>query len=120
MLILLDQNVPRSLLAWFQVQRPSWSVFHTSQLDLGRATDEEVGSWALSHEALVVTFDEDFLDRRVFQPGSRPAVVRLRVWPTTPVVIEHALKRLIDSRTEDELMNSVTIVDRSRIRSVAR
>lgn len=39
--------------------------------------------WARSDCSIVVTFDEDFADARMFPTGSHPGVIRLRVWPTT-------------------------------------
>lgn len=74
-------------------------------------SDEVIAEWALSNEAVVITFDEDFADLRRFRPGARPATVRLRVWPTTQDVIEAALARLLAQVSESTLMESSIVVD---------
>lgn len=35
--------------------------------------------------SIIVTFDEDFADSRVYPAGCHAGVVRLRVWPTIPL-----------------------------------
>ena len=81
--VLLDQNVPRALLRWLQETKPSWDVHHASAVGLAGKSDREVFQWAQSQRAVIITFDEDFADRRSFPVGKHHRIVRLRVWPTT-------------------------------------
>jgi predicted nuclease of predicted toxin-antitoxin system len=71
---------------------------------------------AQSDVSIVVTFDEDFADARMYPAGSHAGVVRLRVWPTTVENTEKALARLFDSVADDVLHGSLVIVDESKIR----
>lgn len=44
--------------------------------------------------AIVVTFDEDFADTRMYPVGSHAGVIRLQLWPTTIEQTEKALDRV--------------------------
>jgi predicted nuclease of predicted toxin-antitoxin system len=96
--------------------KPSWTVYHTSDVALSGKADEEVFEWAQRNGALIVSFDEDFADGRSFPARDHNGIVRLRVWPTTIEETEQALARLFSEVSTDELIGSLVIVDRSRIR----
>ena len=114
--VLLDQNVPYSVLDWLANLRPGWRVVHAADVGLAVEPDSAVFAWAQDHGAAVVTFDEDFADRRSFPVGDHFGIVRLRVWPTTAEETMAALQRLLDRVSEGELRGALVIVDRSRIR----
>ena len=114
--VLLDQNVSREIASWLRTKRPLWRVEHTSDVGLEGESDRRIFEWAQERGFLIVTFDEDFADRRAFPVGTHCGVVRLRVWPTTVENTLLALERLLASVPEDELKGSLTIVGRSRIR----
>src|SRR5437870_4649231 len=44
-----------------------------------RASDRSIFEWAQQNHSMVITFDEDFADTRMFPIGSRAGVIRLRV-----------------------------------------
>ena len=114
--VLLDQNVPREIAAWLKGMRPGWQVVHTSDVGLDGKGDRVVFDWAQARVSLIVTFDEHFADRRTFPVGTHCGIVRLRVWPTTVENTQHALERLVENVSEEELGGALTIVGRSRIR----
>ena len=114
--MLLDQNVPIAVAAWLLSRRPHWRVWHTSEVHLGGKSDAEVFAWAQARQAVIVTFDEDFADRRMHPLGSHCGVIRLRVWPTTVEETESALERLLEGVPEGDLMGSLVIVDARHIR----
>jgi hypothetical protein len=70
---------------------------------------------AQSQNAIVVTFDEDFADTRMYPTGTHAGVIRLRVWPTT-IERTEALDRLLNTVEESNLARSLTIVDQRGIR----
>lgn len=78
--------------------------------------DKEVFDWAQKHGAIVITFDEDFADRRMFPVGDHCGVVRLRVWPTTVEETQAGLSRLLSSVADRDLVGALVIIDSSRIR----
>jgi predicted nuclease of predicted toxin-antitoxin system len=91
-------------------------VHHTSEVGLQGKRDETIFAWAQRDAALIITFDEDFADRRAFPLGDHHGVVRLRVWPTTIEETQQALERLFAEVSEPELSGALIIVDRTRIR----
>jgi predicted nuclease of predicted toxin-antitoxin system len=114
--VLLDQNVPRAVAAWLRGLRPSWDVHHATEAGLAGKSDREVFDWAQAHQAIIITFDEDFADQRSFPVEAHYGVVRLRVWPTTIEETQDALGRLLREVPEIELSGSLVIVGRTRIR----
>ena len=114
--ILLDQNIPREIKNWISELNRSWSIFHTSDLALDGRPDSDVLEWARIHDAIVITFDEDFSDLR--NPGlkSLRAVIRLRVWPTTVEEIRRGLDRLFSEKSLEDFSRNLVIVDDLNIR----
>jgi predicted nuclease of predicted toxin-antitoxin system len=89
---------------------------HVCDVGLNGALDEVIFRWAQEQRAIVLTFDGDFADARMYPVGSHAGVIRLRVWPTTIERTEEALTRLLDSTIDDHLQGSLVIVDDRRIR----
>lgn len=114
--VLLDQNVPRLVGQFLRHRRPEWRVLHASEVGLAGAADERLFQWAQQERAIVVTFDEDFADARMYPLGSHAGVIRLRVWPTTVEQAQEALERLLASVADEDLPGSLVIIDRERIR----
>lgn len=114
--VLLDQNVPRAIATWLRRLRPSWQVYHLTEAGLAEKSDREVFDWAQAHQAIIITFDEDFADQRSFPAEAHRGIVRLRVWPTTIEETRDALGRLLAEVRESELSGSLVIVGRTRIR----
>lgn len=105
--VLLDQNVPYSVLQWLGNLRPSWRVVHAADVGLAVEPDGSVFAWAQERGAAVVPFDEDFADRRSFPVGDHFGIVRLRVWPTTAEETTAALQRLFEQVGERDLRGAL-------------
>jgi predicted nuclease of predicted toxin-antitoxin system len=114
--ILLDQNVPYAVALWLRTQRPSWLVRHVKDLGFEGRSDEFLFRWAQQDKAIVVTFDEDFADSRLYPLGRHHGVIRLRVWPTTIEKTEEALDRLLHQLPAEEWIGSLIIIDNQKIR----
>jgi len=114
--ILLDQNVPREIAPWLHGLRPSWEVHHAAEVALAGRPDREIFAWAQAHQAIIVTFDEDFADQRSFPVGEHHGVIRLHVWPTTVEEAQDALGRLLAEIPDAELRGALVIIERGRIR----
>ena len=67
---LLDQNIPYLVTDWLRKLRPNWSVHHASEVGLGGMKDQQVFDWAQAKQALIITYDEDFADQRLFPVGT--------------------------------------------------
>jgi predicted nuclease of predicted toxin-antitoxin system len=114
--ILLDQNVPHAVAEWLTGARAGWTVEHVSDLGMDGMSDRQVFDRAQQSGAIVITFDEDFADRRLFPVGEHCGVIRLRVWPTTIEATKAALDRLLTSVPDVDLRGALVIIDNSRIR----
>jgi predicted nuclease of predicted toxin-antitoxin system len=114
--ILLDQNVPPQVCDFVREHKPSWEVRHVSDVGLRGATDDSIFHWAQRDGSIIVTFDEDFADARMYPVGSHAGVIRLRVWPTTIENTEAALARLFAAVSDEDLPGSLVIIDQRSIR----
>ena len=114
--VLLDQNVPLTVAAWLRRRQAQWSVFHILELGLDGWTDRDVFNWAQANGCIIITFDNDFADRRSFAAVENCGIIRLRVRPTTSEEAQEALRRLFEQAEEKDLQGSLVIVGRSRIR----
>ena len=80
------------------------------------ATDRVIFDWAQEGGWIVVTFDEDFADARMFPVGSHAGASRLRVWPATIEATAEGLRRVLALVADEDLPGSLVIVDYQRIR----
>ena len=113
---LLDQNVPIAITAWMKSNYPHWIIHHVNDLGFQGKPDSFLYKWAQEHCAIVITFDEDFADARMYPLGQHSGVIRLRVWPTTIENTQEALERLLTQVQEKDLINSLIIIDNQKIR----
>ncbi|MEI8172362.1 MAG: DUF5615 family PIN-like protein [Deltaproteobacteria bacterium] len=114
--ILIDQNVPYAVAAWLRTQLPYWTVRHVKDLGFEGQPDDFLYRWAQQEKAIVMTFDEDFADYRLYPLGSHCGVIRLRVWPTTIEKTIEALESLLRQLPAEEWKKSLIIIDNQKIR----
>lgn len=114
--ILLDQNVPGLAKAWLLSRHPEWLVLHASDPGLQTASDDEIAERAIELDAVIVTFDEDFLDARTPERVRATGLIRLRVWPTHWPMIEDAVSQLLNEVPPEQFRGNAVTVDRARIR----
>lgn len=115
MTILLDQNIPRSIKPWLKEYKPKWKIFHTSELGLSEVPDSVIFDKAEELSAAIITFDEDFTDIRLFKKLN-VGIIRLNLWPTTVEIVKSALKKLFSEVNDNEINNSLIIVDKLKFR----
>lgn len=114
--VLADQNVPQPAAAWLVRRKPDWLVLHAFDLGLRLAPDDVIAEAALKLGAIVLTFDEDFLDKRQALRESLIGVIRLRIWPNLLPNVISTLERLVTEVPEDQMAGFAVIVDHGRIR----
>ena len=114
--VILDENIPPQIADYLRSKRPTWDVRHVCGIGLRGASDQIIFAWAREHSAIVITFDEDFADTRMYPTGSHAGVIRLRVWPTTIEQLEEALDRLLNVVLDESLSRSLIIIDNLKIR----
>jgi predicted nuclease of predicted toxin-antitoxin system len=114
--IIVDQKIPSQVCAHIRTLRPQWDVLHVQDVELRAAADTAIFNWAQEHSAIMLTFDEDFADARMFPLGRHAGVIRLKVWPTTIEQTERALRRLLEETEDEALVGSLVIIDNEKIR----
>jgi predicted nuclease of predicted toxin-antitoxin system len=114
--LLFDQNVPYACRAWMQEQRPEWDISHVKDLGFEGKDDKFLYQWSQAHNAIIVTYDEDFADARMYHLGTHRGIIRLRVWPTTVEQTKNSLLRLMESVPDKDWRQSLIIIDNQKIR----
>jgi len=113
--ILLDQNIPKRVKTWLLQNKADIEVLHTSEIELSTSEDSVIFEKAQELEAVLITFDEDFSDTRLFNEKNS-GIIRLNVWPTTVESAIDALTRLFEQVSDNEIVGSLVIIDRKKIR----
>ena len=113
---LIDQNVPFAVSEWLKEQHPDWIIQHVKDLGFEGKPDAFLYQRSQNHQAIVITYDEDFADARMYPLGAHCGVIRLRVWPTTIENTKEALTRLLMQVSETDLPKSLIIIDNYKIR----
>ena len=93
-----------------------WTIQHVKDLGFEGKPDSFLYKWAQQNGAIVITYDEDFADARMYPLGAHHGVVRLRVWPTTTENTQQAIERMLKQIPESSLPNSLIIIDNYKIR----
>ena len=112
----LDQNISREIAVWLRAERPDWKVSIVQDAGLMGKPDADLFRWAQANGAIIITYDEDFADARLFPLGSHHGIIRLKVWPTTVEETKKALSRVFAHVPAGDLVGSLVIVDLARIR----
>jgi len=114
--VLLDQNIPVTTKEWLASRRPLWKIHHALEVGLGGQSDEQIFQWAQKHNSVIITYDEDFADARMYALGSHHGIIRLRVWPTTTENTCSALERLLQGVPDEQWQKGLVIIDNQKIR----
>jgi len=87
--LLLDENLSPRLADALSDLYPG--LTHVDSCGLGGAADDEVWSYAKSHELAIVSKDSDFAERTVLR-GSPPKVIWLRVGNCSTAAVDALLR----------------------------
>ncbi len=112
----LDENIPLPLKDWLVKIKSSAKVTHANEIDLSGKPDQDLFTWSIKHQSTLITFDEDFTDKRLFGDKKHFGIIRLKIWPTSIEESQKALQRLFEQVSDKEITKSVIIIDHSKIR----
>ena len=115
-IILLDQNIPLAVAEWLRQKKPDWTIRHVNELGFEGRPDKYLYRWSLKKQAVIITYDEDFADARLYPLGQHRGVIRLRVWPTTIEKTMGALERLMQQAPTLDWRDHLVIIDNHKIR----
>ena len=116
-MILVDENVPRSVMEW--LKKRGLNFKGVSDVGLQGAKDENVARYAAENNMIILTLDADFgyIYHNVFR-GSLSVIV-IRVKPPTSVNIIETLNAVLKKVKLDELQKRLVIVTRRKIRIIS-
>lgn len=116
LVLLLDQNVPLETAHWLKEKRSTWQIFHVNDLSFSGRPDDFLYRWAQENRAIIITYDEDFADARMYPLGRHHGIIRLRVWPTTIEKTQEAISRLLADLPTADWQGALVIIDNRKIR----
>lgn len=118
MRFLLDENVPVSVLRWIRESFPEHSVEHIIELGVRSIVDTSVFEIAQQLDSVLITYDSDFSDLRVFPTRPHSGIVRLRAHTTDGATTIRILSRVIPQLEATDPKGHLFIADEKRTRQI--
>ena len=112
--LLCDQNIRTDTVAY--LHSCGHDVISTRDLNLSEGDDDIILAEAVCQDRVVLTFNSDFGDIRLFPPETHCGVIRLRVHPQDRGTVHPALDRVLGRLTPESLRGRIAIVQRGKIR----
>ena len=106
MKLLLDQGLPRSIVA--ELQKINIDSIHVGDIGMAASTDSEILKKALDESLTVITLDSDFHTILASLGNNKPSVVRLRIEGLKAKELAGIIKNVIES-VKDEILNGAAI-----------
>ena len=75
--LILDQGIPRDAAEF--LRQLGYDCTHVGELQMSRASDEEILAWSRKQDAVIVTLDADFHAILAVSGASGPSVIRIRI-----------------------------------------
>lgn len=114
--ILIDENVPISVMEW--LKKKGLNAKRVSEVGLRGAKDENIAKYAIKNNMIILTLDTDFayIYHNVFR-GSLTVIV-VRVKPPTPANIIEVLNTTLKKIKLDEFQKKLAIITKRKIRII--
>lgn len=90
---------------------------HASEIGFHRASDEQIIAQARLESRIIITADLDFPRILALTYAEGPAIILFRGGNYSEIETQQILARVLNTINEERLTNSVTVVDKIRIRS---
>ena len=117
MKFLLDMPVSPSLIDVLHTR--GHEALHADRIGLRRASDSEILAVARETESIVVTADLDFPRLLALSAAAGPGLILFRGGNYSDAEMRELLESVLDRVRESDLIRSVCVVDRSRVRVTA-
>ncbi len=92
------------------------NVVTAQEIGLSGAPDEAILRSAFEEKRLLVTNDLDFSNIRHYPPDRHYGIIVLKIRPHTLIDVHYVLKNFLESTTQEELTQTLVIVDRNKYR----
>ncbi len=114
MKFLIDMPVSPQLAKW--LNEKGHDAIHASDIGLHKTTDKDIIKETRKQERIIITADLDFPQLLAMSHAKDPGIILFRGGNYNEQEMLNLLKRVFDNIREEKLSNSITVVDKSRIR----
>ncbi len=114
MKFLVDMPVSPQLAKW--LTENGYDAVHASDISLHKSKDREILKEARKQSRIIITADLDFPQLLAMSCAKDPGIILFRGGNYNEQEMLALLKRVLDHIKEEKLFNSITVVDKTRIR----
>jgi predicted nuclease of predicted toxin-antitoxin system len=114
MRFLTDENIYPPMVA--VLRELGHDVFDIKEQQLFGIDDDQVIKMAHEQNRILITLDKGFSNILLYQPGTHPGIIVLRVWRLTITKATDILRHFIEGISEVRLAGKLAIVEPSRVR----
>ena len=112
--IFCDQNIMVETVEF--LRRQGHDVLSTRDVGLALAPDEKVMAFAIEDNRILLTYNADFGDIRLFPVGTHAGIIRLRVTQQTAEVLHPILERALGQLADRDLSGKLITVTKTAVR----
>lgn len=114
MKFLVDMTASPQLAQW--LKKKGYDAVHASDIGLFKTKDKEILREARKQDRIIITADLDFPQLLAISHAKDPGVILFRGGNYNEQEMLDLLKRVLDNMKKEKLFNSITVVDKTRIR----
>jgi len=114
MRIFCDQNIMVETVTFLRQQ--GHDVISARDVGLAVAPDEEVMAFAIAKDRVLLTYNADFSDIRLFPVGTHAGIIRLRVVQQTAEALHPVLLRVLGALADRDLSGKLITITKTAIR----
>ena len=114
--ILVDENVPISVMEW--LKKKKLDAIRVSQTHLRGTTDQNIAEYAIKNNMIILTLDTDFAYIYHTIHPNKLTVIVVRVKPPTPNNIIQTLNTTLKKIKLKDIENKLTIITKTKARII--
>lgn len=114
MKFLVDMPVSPQLARW--LKEKGYDAVHASDIGLYKIKDKEILEVARKQNRVIITADLDFPQLLAISHAKDPGIILFRGGNYNEQEMLTLLQRVLDNVKEEKISNSITVVDKTRIR----
>jgi predicted nuclease of predicted toxin-antitoxin system len=114
MKFLVDMPASPQLAKW--LNEKGYDAVHASDIGLYKTKDREILEEARKHNRIIITADLDFPQLLAISHAKDPGIILFRGGNYNEKEMCNLLKRVLDNVKEEKIVDSIIVVDKTRIR----
>jgi predicted nuclease of predicted toxin-antitoxin system len=114
MKFLVDMPASPHLARW--LAENGYDAVHASDIGLYKTKDREILEEARKHHRIIITADLDFPQLLAISHAKDPGIILFRGGNYNEKEMLNLLKRVLDNVKEEKIVDSIIVVDKTRIR----